>query len=808
LKTIFGNDAYRAAAILMKEGAGGVRDWTAAVNDQGYAAEQARIKLDNLTGDVGALGSAIDKALIEQGSFANDVLRDLAQGATGLVNLYGKAPAPIHATATAVLTAAAAAGTLGGAALLLVPRITETVDGLKRMGATAAGTRTALVGAAKATSVLAAAMVAAEGIDFIAGAAVAEVDINKLADAMARAGSSGEIGAEGLRLFSNDMAWFGRGDVHSTAEALDKFAESARTALDEGWGARFDRVESLGGVTTQWKEQVGQLDAAFAAMVRDGNVEEAAAWQERFAKAAVDAGAPVDKLNAAFPQYQAAIAAARDETAQTTSAIDKVAQAADDAGREFQSVNDALEDTIDNLQLLRGYSLDATESSIEVTESQIALRKALKDSNGSLDDQTEKGRAALQALVDHLRTVEQDAKNQGLLAGSTDATTKAFDRQVAGLRRMLRQMGVGKEQADRLLRSLVNLDEDFRTLVYADTDQAESAVRRLKGYIETINGQTFYFDVVGRGRVFEGSGGMLEFYAAGGMRERHVAQIAPAGVTRVWNEPETGGEAYIPLAASKRARGKGIVEAVAERFGGDVEWYAAGGYHPTAALADPGSLIDAATRTGKDGKRHFDYEKYQRLLRRTVADTEQWHKQLERVSRRSGADVAAVLEQMGASGVDVVRRMSRASSEEAERMARRLRRLSTTDDDYRAGERAERREARAEAREKAGERAEEQRERRLQRRIFTIADALRDDAAAGVGGLAALRPIDQLGHQRFSVVPPQLEPPVNIRELLDAARRRGPLAEFKVYAPNDTAAVIARESIKAWDQVAALHGLG
>ena len=60
----------------------------------------------------------------------------------------------------------------------------------------------------------------------------------------------------------------------------------------------------------------------------------------------------------------------------------------------------------------------------------------------------------------------------------------------------------------------------------------------------------------------------LEQYANGGRRgERHVAQIAPAGSWRVWAEPETGGEAYIPLARSKRARSTAILDEVAGRFG-------------------------------------------------------------------------------------------------------------------------------------------------------------------------------------------------------------------------------------------------
>ena len=47
----------------------------------------------------------------------------------------------------------------------------------------------------------------------------------------------------------------------------------------------------------------------------------------------------------------------------------------------------------------------------------------------------------------------------------------------------------------------------------------------------------------------------------------HVAQIVPAGSWRVFGEPETGGEAYVPLAGHKRAQSLPILEEVASRFG-------------------------------------------------------------------------------------------------------------------------------------------------------------------------------------------------------------------------------------------------
>lgn len=64
-------------------------------------------------------------------------------------------------------------------------------------------------------------------------------------------------------------------------------------------------------------------------------------------------------------------------------------------------------------------------------------------------------------------------------------------------------------------------------------------------------------------------------YATGGGVERHDAQISRH--LRVWSEPETGGEAYIPLAASKRPRSVDVLSQVAGRFGLRVTRMADGG---------------------------------------------------------------------------------------------------------------------------------------------------------------------------------------------------------------------------------------
>jgi hypothetical protein len=67
------------------------------------------------------------------------------------------------------------------------------------------------------------------------------------------------------------------------------------------------------------------------------------------------------------------------------------------------------------------------------------------------------------------------------------------------------------------------------------------------------------------GGILANAMGSITAYAGGG--ENHVAQIAPAGAMRLWAEPETGGEAYIPLASSKRARSTAIWEETGKRLG-------------------------------------------------------------------------------------------------------------------------------------------------------------------------------------------------------------------------------------------------
>lgn len=138
------------------------------------------------------------------------------------------------------------------------------------------------------------------------------------------------------------------------------------------------------------------------------------------------------------------------------------------------------------------------------------------------------------------------------------------------------------------------------------TETAISAVGRVLSTLRSFAGQVF--TAFARVVTQQADGGFypeITAYANGGTRrENHIAQIAPAGAWRVWAEEETGGEAYIPLAKSKRSRSMAILSQVAEEFGfalvrqaqGAVMSFAGGGgYRQTTSASLRPNPLTAAT---------------------------------------------------------------------------------------------------------------------------------------------------------------------------------------------------------------------
>lgn len=109
--TIFGSYAIKAANYLYDAGEKGVRNWTKAVSESGYAAEQAAAKNNNLKGDLENLSGSMESLMISIGEGAQGPLRKLVQGLDTLVDSFASLPAGAQQT---IIVMAALGGVLGG----------------------------------------------------------------------------------------------------------------------------------------------------------------------------------------------------------------------------------------------------------------------------------------------------------------------------------------------------------------------------------------------------------------------------------------------------------------------------------------------------------------------------------------------------------------------------------------------------------------------------------------------------------------------------------------------------------------------
>ncbi|MCH1867087.1 hypothetical protein [Nocardioides sp. CFH 31398] len=125
-------------------------------------------------------------------------------------------------------------------------------------------------------------------------------------------------------------------------------------------------------------------------------------------------------------------------------------------------------------------------------------------------------------------------------------------------------------------------------------DKASGPIAGIRGGLAGIQSKTVTVTVVTRNVKANAAGGMYpainrslprtaesivrDRIAAGDFANGHRAQIASGGPTRVWAEPETGGESYIPHANDWRRPGaRQIAEQTVGILGGQVEWYRRGG---------------------------------------------------------------------------------------------------------------------------------------------------------------------------------------------------------------------------------------
>lgn len=457
MATIFGSDAVRAANVIYEQGAEGIQQWTAAVDDQGYAAAQAAIRMDNLKGDIEGLSGSVETALIGIGEGADGMLRYLTQAADGAVDSFNDMSD--GAKQATLLIAGAGGLTLLGIAGLgkLAVAVSNTKTALQAMGITA---KTASLSVGAIGGVLAIATVALSGwanesakskarVDALADSfddvtgAITEMSRSTVADSL--------LSGSGWGIFRNEM--------DTAANNAEKLGLSLDTVTDAILGnedamtqvtARLQEAqaayEGLGSdeINTQVADQKYAADQLANAIGNLNGEYQDAAEQDRQRRAAIgESTDATDDATSSVQQLTEAEQAAADATEAASEALADWIKTTADADASFFNLQGAYDTIIQKNKDVAQATADSTGDAKKSWEDYYdGVTFSLDEYLGELDRQVAAqqnwesnlialtGRAS-QGVIEHLRDLGPDGAP--LVQALVDGTQEQMDRFEASL---------------------------------------------------------------------------------------------------------------------------------------------------------------------------------------------------------------------------------------------------------------------------------------------------------------------------------------------------------------------------------------
>lgn len=481
MSIIFGSDAIRAATIVSQAGADGIKQWTAAANDQGYASKYAATQADNLAGDLEKLKSALETALIQSGTAANGVLRDMAQRLTAVVRWYGSLSPEAQKAVTLLGGMVGVVGLIAAGLLLLVPRIAATVRGLQALGLTGARTATLMGGLAR--------------LGVVVGVLTA---ITMAADKLTSALRGPGPNVDELTNSLIDLADTGK-KTGAAASDLDDFgAAVARIAHPSNLNRLDDMASSIGhlgltsskvGSYTDAKDKINALDQALSNLVQNGAADKAAAAFKVYAAEAEKSHTSTDKFRSLLPQYSKALTEADTQQKLAAGSSKDLATQADITADSLQDDRTEAEKLKDALAALDGANIDVAESQIAFQQSLADLKQAMKDNGRGMDISTAKGRAMKSAFLDAAQAAMKNAQDVATQTNSQEAGNKALAANVAALKKQMLQLGFSKKAVDDLFRSYLQIPGQKVTEVKA-VDSASMELDRIQQKLRATRGKS------------------------------------------------------------------------------------------------------------------------------------------------------------------------------------------------------------------------------------------------------------------------------------------------------------------------------
>lgn len=441
---IFGSDAVRGANILYKHGEAGVRKYTDAVNDNGYAQRVASARMNHLLGDLELLKSALETALIQTGTAANAALRDMVQWVTRLVNVYNQLPPSLQQSVGLLTGIIGILGLVGASILLFLPRIMLVRRELVALGITAQVVRAKLLLLGKLGLTIGVLAALSWGIDKLVGKFTdAPPSVTKLTNSLVTFAQKGKIAGEAARLFGDDLDGFG--------DAVARIAHPGALDRVEDFFGTFDPGTDVGGPgLDSATKKVQALDQALAELVQNGGAKEAKEAFKRYAAAAEAGGTSTEKFRTLLPTFEEALLSADTQTKLAAKGQGELGDAALTTKDAMEDERTEAEKLTEALGTLNGVAISSAQAEINFRDSVAEVTEVVKDNGKTLDVNTAKGRAVRSWYLDAADAAIKHAEAVGEQTGSIEAGNAVFEADIALLKGAMKAAGFTTAQINKL----------------------------------------------------------------------------------------------------------------------------------------------------------------------------------------------------------------------------------------------------------------------------------------------------------------------------------------------------------------------
>lgn len=535
LGVIFGNQQVTAARVLFQGGAEAVAKYTSEVDDAGYAARVAADRLDNLTGDVEKLGGAFDSALIKSGTGANEVLRQLVQSATFLVDAIGNAPQPVLDVSLAIGAAAAATALAGGAALVAVPKFIAFRTALTTSGISARS---------------------AAGAIGLASGAITAATIILAAFINEQAASSGRVDefTESLDKATGATTKYTRELVVRKLQEKGAFADAANYGISQ---LELTDAVLLGGEAL---ESVNEKLAATSEGLT-GNQKRAATLRSEYGTTATTIRTTRDEIEAAGDALRNTEAATVDSTTAYKESAERVAALRSNLSDLIATVNEA-----------NGVGQDIVTTNAAYQKSLADVNDYIKQAQDGVegytltfDANTAAGSANQAMLANQADDLLAAAEAQLVLDGDTNRYISTVAAGQATILAQAEALGATDEQLRFIRESVIAIPSEKAVAILIETTEAQRRLNLINSTLDQITSRGLVLGAGStRGDGSASANGNMFAYANGGIGEGIYSGGQPL---YKFAEPETKWEAFISGRPGQEPRNRMIWAEAGQRLG-------------------------------------------------------------------------------------------------------------------------------------------------------------------------------------------------------------------------------------------------